>query len=109
MLIQNNDNQSVVILSFDIKTLRDPEPLQEEIMKYLQKGNKHFLIDLEKINYISSSVLGFLISMHKELNKQGGKIKLVNVQPSVSNLFELTRLDRFLEMYNDKIIAVNSF
>ncbi|MBN2329031.1 MAG: STAS domain-containing protein [Candidatus Omnitrophica bacterium] len=89
--------------------MRDPEPLRSEIDKHLQQGKKKFLIDFEKIIYISSAVLGFLISIYQDLNKQGGEIKLVNVQPSVSNLFELTRLDRFLEMYNDKTIAVNSF
>ena len=109
MFIQWDHDQSVTIITFEVDDLRDPEPLRQAILKQLQDGRKDFLIDLENIVYISSAVLGFFITLYKDLKEQGGRLKLVNTQPSVSNLFEITRLDRILEMYCDRITALNSF
>lgn len=109
MLINWDYNQSVTIFTIIVDDLRDPEPLREAISKHLQDGRKDFLIDLENVVYISSSVLGFFITLYRDLKEQGGRLKLVNAQPSVSNLFEITRLDRILEMFNDKVTALNSF
>jgi len=109
MLIHWDFYQSVTILQFELEELRDPEPLRNAISLHLQEGRKDFLFDLENIVYISSSVLGLFITLYKDLKEQGGRLKLVNAQPSVTNLFEITRLDKILEMYNDRNVALQSF
>jgi len=109
MFVHWDHNQSVTILSFEVDDLRDPELLRQLIFKQLQEGRKDFLIDLENVVYVSSAVLGFFITLYKDLKEQGGRLKLVNAQPSVSNLFEITRLDRILEMFSDRTTALNSF
>lgn len=109
MLVHWDYNQSVTIFSFEVDELRDPEPLRQAFMKQIQEGRKDFLIDLENVFYISSAVLGFFITLFKDLKDKGGRLKLVNAQPSVSSLFEITRLDRILEMYSDRGVAIRSF
>lgn len=109
MLVYWDHAHSVTIISFDVDDLREPEPLRQLIFKQLHEDRKDFLIDLESVVYVSSAVLGFFITLYKDLKEQGGRLKLVNAQPSVSNLFEITRLDRILEMYSDRTTALNSF
>jgi len=101
---------SVCVVSFDEdEQLRDPEPLREYIRELLDQGQNQILIDMANVTYISSSVLGVLITTYRELQSSNGTIKLVNVQPSVSNLFSITRIDRIIEMFNDIDTALKSF
>ena len=109
MLIQWEHHQSITILSFESEDIRDSEPLRAMITKFLEEGRRDFLIDLENVVYLSSSVLGLLITLFKDLKLKGGRLELVNAQPSISNLFEITRLDKILEIYNDKVTALISF
>jgi anti-anti-sigma regulatory factor len=50
-----------------------------------------------------------LITSFRELESKGGSLKLLNVQPSVSSVLEITRLNRILEMFNDEETALKSF
>ena len=109
MYINWNYLNSVTIISFDMDELRDPEPLRNVVATHIKEKRKDFLIDLENVIYISSSVLGLFITLHKELKEQNGRVKLVNAQPSVSSLLEMTRLDKILELFNDTKTALKSF
>lgn len=110
MRIQRIDKDSVTIFSFaDDDQIRDPESVKIELDKALAENRINFLYDFSNIHYISSSLLGFLITTYRELKTKGGQIKLVHVQPSVANVFEITRLNRILEIFNDKDKALKSF
>ncbi|MDX9753635.1 MAG: STAS domain-containing protein [bacterium] len=110
MRLNRTDLDTVTIFSFeDDDQIRDPEFMRMAV-DALQKENRiNILFDFSNIHYISSSVLGFLITAYRELEARGGRLKLVNVQPSVANVLEITRLNRVLEMFNDKETAIRSF
>jgi len=110
MLIKVEDWNSVSVVSFEVEDqFNDPEPLRQVITERMDAGCKDFLLDLENIVYMSSSSLGFIITLYQQLKREGGRLKLMNAQPSVSNLIEITRLDRILEMYSDRETALRSF
>jgi anti-sigma B factor antagonist len=110
MQIQREDRGPITIFSFsDDDQIRDPEILQEALDELLQENRINILYDFGNIHYISSSVLGFLITSYRELKAQGGQLKLANVQPSVMNVFEITRLNRILQIFNDVDTALKSF
>jgi anti-anti-sigma factor len=110
MDINREDQGNITIISFDGEDqFYDPEPLQKAIQIFLDEGRTFLLIDFETIGYISSSVLGCLITTYRELKEKNGQLKVLNVQPSVSNVFEITRLNRIIEMFNDRDKALKSF
>ncbi|MFB3784867.1 MAG: STAS domain-containing protein [bacterium] len=110
MLIKVENHGSVTVVSFEVEDqFNDPEPLRQVITERMDAGFKDFLIDLENIVYMSSSSLGFIITLYQQLKKKGGRLKLMKAQPSVSNLIEITRLDRLLEMFDDQDTALRSF
>lgn len=110
MLIKVEDHNAVAVVSFEVEEhFNDPEPLRQVISERMDAGCKDFLLDLENIVYMSSSSLGFIITLYQQLKKQGGRLKLMRAQPSVSNLIEITRLDRILEMFDDPETALQSF
>ncbi len=110
MLIKRQDHDSVSILTFEGEDqIQNPEPLRDTIMDICREDRKNILIDMGNVTFISSSVLGYFISSYQHLKEKDGHLKLLNVQPCVYNVFELTRIDRIIEIYNDRQTALDSF
>ncbi len=110
MQIQRVDQGGVTILQFqEDEQLLDPERLQTYLYELMDEKRYNVLIDIENVRYVSSSVLGLFITICKSAKQHGGEVKIVNAQPSVSNVFRMTRLDRVFEMFNDRKSAIASF
>ncbi|MBI1390971.1 MAG: anti-sigma factor antagonist [bacterium] len=110
MHIQRDDDGPVTILHFsEEEQLRSPESLQSYFSELVEENRVRIIIDLENVSYVSSAVLGVLITLCKDFKDRGGAVKLLNAQPTVSNVLRMTRLDRLFEMYNDLSTAKQSF
>ena len=53
------------------------------------------MLDLKGLSYISSAGLRVLLSAQKRMNKQG-KMKLINVNEQVNEVFEITGFSEIL-------------
>jgi anti-sigma B factor antagonist len=73
--------------------------LKEQILKSLQEGARHVVVDLDDVKFIDSSGLGALLSGYKNANQRSGTLVLSGLQPRVLSMFELTRLNRVFEIY----------
>lgn len=51
------------------------------------------VVDLHKLDYISSAGLGLLLAVQQRLLRSGQKIKLRDPKPSVRNVLELARFN----------------
>ena len=68
----------------------------------LQRAAPPFLlIDLEAVEFLSSSVLGKLIRLYKRARQAGGRVRLCSIRPSIREVFEITQLDKVFEIYPD--------
>src|SRR4051794_27911451 len=61
-------------------------------------GQKNIEIDLSETGFIDSCGLGALIALHKTACSRKGTVRLLNPQPSVQQLLELTRMHRIFEI-----------
>lgn len=75
--------------------------LKKELTKLVESDQKNIIIDLENVNYMDSSGLGVLVVLLKELKKIGGELKLISLPVSVKKIFDLTRLTKFFNIYNN--------
>ena len=62
--------------------------LEKEIRTGLD-GVTRLIVDMEKLDYISSAGLRVLLSAHKTMSKQGG-MKVTHVNEMVMEVFEVT-------------------
>src|SRR5713226_10325967 len=53
--------------------------LRTAIRRLLEEGKKKILLNLAKVSYIDSSGIGELVSSYTAINKDGGKLKLLNL------------------------------
>lgn len=51
---------------------------------------KCVVLDIAEVPYMSSAGLRLLLTSHKEMVAKGGEFKIVNVQPSVSEVLSIT-------------------
>lgn len=87
--ITKNVENSTLTFSVDgrLDTITAPQ-LETEIKDALD-GVSQLVLNLEKLEYISSAGLRVLLSAQKKMNAQG-KMKVINVQKSVMDIFEIT-------------------
>jgi anti-sigma B factor antagonist len=64
----------------------------------LTDGQKHIEIDLSQTTFIDSCGLGALIALHKTACSRKGAVRLLNPQPPVQQILELTRMHHIFQI-----------
>ena len=64
----------------------------------LKNGHRNIDIDLSRTVFIDSCGLGALISLQKTAAKAEGRVRLLNPQPSVQQILDLTRMERIFDI-----------
>jgi len=57
------------------------------------------VLDLSEMDFICSAGLGVLIEAHRQSHEHQGQVRLVNPQPAVRQLLEVTNLTRLFSIY----------
>jgi len=83
--------------------------LRQVVSNLLEKGRKKIVLNFLRVGYIDSSGLGELARTHTTLHRQGGRLKIINLNPKVQELLEATRLHKVFDVYEDEARAVASF
>ncbi|MCR5236190.1 MAG: STAS domain-containing protein [Lachnospiraceae bacterium] len=68
---------------------------QDSVLKAFQRSNK-IIINMDKVSYISSAALRALTLGQKTAESKGGRMTVINVQPSVMDVFRTTGFDKLL-------------
>ena len=75
----------------------------------LEGGAKEVLLDLEGVEYVSSSGLRVLLLLAKSMEKSGGTLKLCNLSPFVAEVFEISNFTRLFEVHPSHSEALDAF
>ncbi len=87
-IVKTQNNQSLTIaLEGRLDTTTAPQ-LEAELKSCLN-GVDVLVMDMEKLDYISSAGLRVLLAAQKQMAKQG-KMKVVHVSESIMEIFEVT-------------------
>ena len=71
------------------------------IDEFISKGELNIALDFSKMEYIDSSGLGAIVSVHKRCKLNGGRLAICGMNETLSRLFKLTSLDKALNIYPD--------
>jgi len=66
--------------------------------EFLDAVAEECVLDLAKLEYISSAGLGVLLRTHKRLMSGGNGLKLVNVNSHINDIFMYSGFDRLFEI-----------
>ena len=90
---QQTDGDAVIALDgeLDLASAPDLAELAEELVR---NGAGNIIVDAERLSFCDSSGLRILVSIANDLRPIGGRVAIVNPQPIVLRVLELTGLDR---------------
>jgi len=80
--------------------------VEVEFVRRCTGENVRMLVDLSRVNYISSIGIPLLINSAKSVARQRGKMALLNPQNAVENMLELTGIPLIIPIYHDLYTAV---
>jgi len=83
--------------------------LKADLAKISSDSDNDLVLNFTDVNFIDSSCLGALVSLTKEVRNCKGDIKISNVNDDVRSIFQITRLDKIFEIFDDVDSAVESF
>jgi anti-sigma B factor antagonist len=67
---------------------------KERLIRVIEQGTKHIVVDLSAVSFMDSTALGVLVGGLKRLRPAGGSISVVSADEHVRRLFEMAGLDR---------------
>ena len=62
------------------------------------EGAKKVILDLSKVDYISSAGLREVVALHRSVKSGGGSLSVRGVVPAVMDVFTLTGFDKKLDI-----------
>lgn len=101
----------VVVVTTDerLDALVAPQ-LKDAVRRIVEEEHKHkILVDLGNTRFIDSSGCGALVASLRVVIRANGELKLARPSAQARSLFELTRLHRVFEIYDDVDAALESF
>lgn len=111
MKIRQREIGDVVVLDVEGKILggADSEAFRSVVRSLIDAGKCKVLVNLADVNWINSTGLGILIAGFTEMQRSGGKLKLVNVSERIEGLLAVTKLSTIFESFRQEDEAIQSF
>ncbi|MBI4387683.1 MAG: STAS domain-containing protein [Candidatus Omnitrophica bacterium] len=83
--------------------------LKNRLARLIHQRRKRLILDLGKAKHVDFSGLGILMERIQKIRSMRGDVRLVNLQPEVSETFDRMGINRFVESFDSKADAVRSF
>jgi len=84
-----------LIIKGRINTINAPM-LESEIINTLNEGNKHIILDLSRVSYLSSTGIRVILKTFKQANLSGGKLNIEHPSENVKNVLGMAALEEML-------------
>lgn len=85
------------------------EQLDKAIMSLLKRKQYNIIVDLQDVEYISSSGWGVFLGNIKEIREKGGDLKLTRMNPDVFEVYKVLEFFWFIKSYASIEDAVYEF
>lgn len=100
---------NVIKITGRIDSYTSPK-ITKTIQKLIKEGHHNFVMNLNEVNFLSSSGILMFVNLQKQLTKQkDGKIIFSEVPDLIYSSFKLAGFDKFFEFYNNTNTAIRRF
>ena len=82
---------------------------KQEFLKMKDAGITEVVVDLTEVDFIDSSGLGSLLLGRRVFNRENGDLRIIGAHEKVARMFEIAKLDRVFEFYDNLEAAVQSY
>lgn len=71
---------------------------RDKVYEMINNGERNFILDCSKCEFIDSTGLGVLVALYKKCNELNGSLRLHSVNSEVMRVLNLTRLDTIFKL-----------
>jgi anti-sigma B factor antagonist len=109
--IRTREHESITLLDLEGRVTVGPEAsdLREKVSQLAAAGKKNIILNMASVDYIDSTGLGAMVMCATSLRKQGGNVKVLNLNKRNLELLVITKLATVFDLFTDEQDAVNSF
>ena len=109
ILITEQSHCNLVSISGRIDSYSAPQ-IQRVLNSIIENEQHNIIIDLQDVNFLSSSGILTFVKAQRELKQQNkGKLVFVNVSDLVLSNFRIAGFDTIFDFYNDLPTAIEGF
>jgi anti-sigma B factor antagonist len=110
MKITDELRNDIVIIGLEGKVMGGPDAtmFHGKLHEYVNAGNKKIIIDLARVEWMSSVGLGMLISALTTMKNNQGEMCLANVTESIESLLTITKLVTIFKTHDSIDAAIDS-
>jgi anti-anti-sigma factor len=98
----------VVQIEGELDTGSSPEA-QQQLDQLREQGVKKILLDLAKLDFISSAGLRVVLATAQELKQDGGDLRVCSLNESVKEVFDISGFSTLLMVLDDETKALSGF
>lgn len=113
MAIETHTKDDILTIRFRSQRLLDEgeiEKLAREVLSEIDKSTEEkVVLDFQPVQFMSSSMLGKLVMIHKKCKEFKVKLKLCSISPDIREVFKISRLDKLFDIEADEAAARKAF
>lgn len=96
--VEERDGATVIRLTGHIDESA-ADALNTELDDILEGGSERIIFEVSDVKFMGSSGLGQIMRAYRELRDTDGYVRVVNPQPLIADLFELTKLNTIITIH----------
>ena len=108
MNVKENEGITIIELSGKVDAPISNE-VRDKFRALIGQGKNKLVVDLEKVEYVDSWMLGVLVSGLKAARKENSDLKLAAIQEDVEGVFGMTNLNKVFDIFENQEEAVKAF
>jgi anti-sigma B factor antagonist len=101
-------NVTVVQVPVENLDASNTKEFKRQVSPLLEAKGK-LVFDMAKVKFVDSSGLGALLSCLRQVNAEGGDLKICGLTKQVRVIFELVRMHRIFEIFNTREEAAKAY
>ncbi len=110
MQITVKTTNEVKVLAFEgsLDTGTSPDA-QQQLDRLIEEGENRFLVNFEKLDYISSAGLRVLLAAAKQLKGTDGELRICSLNEVVREVFDISGFTTIFKVFGSESEALDGF
>ena len=109
--METEDVDDVTVIHLTGKTVRLGEQhiqiLDEQVQFLVERlGRRKVNLEFDNVECVASTALAKLLALHKKVQALGGRLSLCDLLPHVYEIFEMSQLDKVLDLHRSEGVLV---
>lgn len=110
MQISVKTTNEVKVLAFEGKLDTQTSPdAQQQLTQLIGEGENRFVVNFEKLDYISSAGLRVLLAAAKQLKGIDGELRICSLNEVVREVFDISGFTTIFKVFGNESEALDGF